>query len=308
MMEKKYLFFIDDVIWCFRDLARTRPASLFDHPFFAMLRKVHRDYGTKTQLNCFYQTDNFYGNDDFSLAEMPDCYKEEFRQNANWLKLAFHARQEFPDYPYVNASYGQVFDDFQKFRAEVLRFAGEASFTYPMVPHWLPVSYDGCRALYDCGVRLLSATDGPRTAYSGDPATLPYGHAARLLQDRKPETMLYTRSTANTAIARSICGYNHVEDPRFSETLRTTASFPDEKTGLRFKRVCDQTVHNLMTMETLPVILGDRIHDSYIGLGTHEQYFYGHYFAYQPDYAEKLYLAAKMLTEAGFSCIFMEDL
>lgn len=307
-MDQVYLFFIDDVIWSFRDLAKTRPASVFEHPFFAMLKQAHEAYGLKTQLNCFYQTDNYYGNDDFSLADMPDCWKEEFTACAHWLKMAFHARQEFPDYPYVNASYEQVYEDYQKVQQEITRFAGAASFTHAIIPHWLPVSYDGCRALYDCGVRMISVTDGPRTDYNGDPNSLPYGHAARLLQDRKPETMLYTRDSNNTALLRSICAYNHSDDPRFPQTLRTTESLPDTKTGLRFKKVCDDTCLNLFPMETLPDMLADRIGDPYVGIADHEQYFYPHYFAYQPDYAEKIFLTAKTLSEAGFRCIFIEDL
>ena len=307
-MEQTYLFFIDDVIWSFRELAQKRPKSLFDQPFFAMLRQAHDQYGLKTQLNCFYQTDNYYGNDDFSLAQMPDCWKDEFQASAHWLKLAFHARQEFPDYPYINASYRQVYEDYQKIQREVERFAGAESFTHAVVPHWLPVSYDGCRALYDCGVRLISVTDGPRTEYDGNPNSLPYGHAARLLQDRKPEAMLYTRNTDDVAIQRSACSYNHSDDPRFPETYRTTESLPDEKTGLWFKKFSDDTVLNLCTVESTKTMLAERLQDAYIGVADHEQYFYPHYFAYQPDYAEKVLLSAKILSEAGFRCIFAEEL
>ena len=59
-MNKKTLFFIDDVIWVFRDLTRQRPASLFDNPFMRLLLELHTLYGVKTQLNVFYQTDTFY--------------------------------------------------------------------------------------------------------------------------------------------------------------------------------------------------------------------------------------------------------
>ena len=104
-MNKKAFFFIDDTIWVFRDLTRKQPASLFDNPFLKMLKKAHDEYGLKTQLNVFFKTDVFYGDDEFNLSEMTDAYKSEWEACADWLKLAFHARQEFPDYPYVNASY-----------------------------------------------------------------------------------------------------------------------------------------------------------------------------------------------------------
>ena len=71
----KVQFFIDDVIWLFRDLTRQNPKSAFENPFLKMLKKAHDEYGLKTQLNCFYRTSFWYGNDEFSLADMTDKYK-----------------------------------------------------------------------------------------------------------------------------------------------------------------------------------------------------------------------------------------
>ena len=40
-MHNKYFFsFIDDAIWVFRDLTRKCPDSLFDNPFFAILKNA----------------------------------------------------------------------------------------------------------------------------------------------------------------------------------------------------------------------------------------------------------------------------
>lgn len=310
-MEKKCLYFCDDVIWVFRDLARKKPASLFANPFLYVLKKANEKFGLKTQLNVFYCTDNYYGNDDFNLSEMPDTYKDEWKANSSWLKIAFHARQEFPDYPYVNASYEQVTEDFLKIKKEVIRFAGEESFTKAIVPHWLPLSYDGCRALYDQGIRTVSATYGERKEYSGDPNTLPYGHAQRLLTNRKPETAVFTRDTNNEAIKSSICGYNHVDDiEAYEKILPTTRGIKDEKTGLIFKRACNGICLNLFTPDTLKNELSRMIEEKYeyIGVGNHEQYFYEDYMAYQPDYAEKIYIMAETLKNKGYECIFIENL
>ena len=43
-MEKLAHFFIDDVIFVMRDLAKERPASLFDNAFMAMLKKAHDEF------------------------------------------------------------------------------------------------------------------------------------------------------------------------------------------------------------------------------------------------------------------------
>ena len=58
-MSKKAYFFIDDVIWCMREITRLKPVSIFDVPFLEMLKKAHDLYGLTVQLNLFYRTDFF---------------------------------------------------------------------------------------------------------------------------------------------------------------------------------------------------------------------------------------------------------
>lgn len=60
---KKVFFYVDDVIWVYRDLTRQRPKSMFDNEYMAMLKRAHDEYGFKAQLNSFYRTDFFYGSD-----------------------------------------------------------------------------------------------------------------------------------------------------------------------------------------------------------------------------------------------------
>ena len=79
-MKKLSYFYIDDVIWLFRDLSRERPASIYDNSFMKMLKEAHDKYGMKVQLNIFLRTDFYYGNDEFCLSEMPDCCKDEFEE------------------------------------------------------------------------------------------------------------------------------------------------------------------------------------------------------------------------------------
>ena len=40
-MEKLAYFYIDDVIWCLRDITRQKPESIFDHPFMSALKEAH---------------------------------------------------------------------------------------------------------------------------------------------------------------------------------------------------------------------------------------------------------------------------
>lgn len=306
-MTKNAYFFIDDVIWCMRDITRQKPDSIFDVPFMSVLKEAHDKYGMTVQLNLFYRTDFYYGNDEFTLADMTDAYKAEWEANSDWLKLAFHAKQEFPDYPYVNADYEDVKANCEDILKEIRRFAGEKSIAYVLVPHWLPISKEGCQALYDCGIRVLSPSYGQRCEYNGNPSTLPYGHAGRLLQNKKPETMLFTRGGKDVAISRSISSYNHLDEEDFNKVKNTMNYIVDEDTKMGFKPLGGGPCLNLYKIEELEPGFAPLLGKEYIGYATHEQYFYADYYQYQPDYGDKVLLAAKILHENGYKYITADE-
>lgn len=307
-MTKKAFFYIDDTIWALRDVTRERPASLFDNPFFNMLKKAHDTYGIKIQLNLFYRTSSFYGNDDFSLSDVTDAYKSEWEAASDWLKLGFHAKEEFPDYPHINATYKDVYDLFKTMEAQVRRFAGDNTFTYAVCPHWIPMSKAGVKALYDCGVRLMDATYGDTAEYTGDASALPYGHAYRLLNNRQPETRLYTRRSDYKEIANGICAYNHLEYDQLPD-LCTDETVLDEETGMQFKvYISSDCCLNLIELDQLEDKIGAVLGKECLGFCDHEQYFYKDYFAHLPDYAERIYKMADILVKNGYEFIFVEDL
>jgi len=308
-MTKKVHFLIDDVIWVLRDITRYRPSSLFENPFLKMLKTAHDNYGVKTQLNLFYRTDAFYGNDEFTLAEVTDVYKQEWEEAADWLKFGFHAKQEFPDYPHVNATYEDTRALFKSVEKEVIRFAGKRSFTYGVCPHWNAVSLEGVKALFDCGVRIMDVSIGEAFDYNGDPGSLPYGHAMRILNNRQPETRVYSRGGPNVAIDHSVCAYNHLSPEQFEKTRGTTDSIFDEETCMYFKKfhLPDLTL-NLIPGNEIETVLTPFIGNEYIGICDHEQYFYKDYLAYQPDYAEKINKMGAFLQKNGYEFIFVEEL
>lgn len=307
-MNRKAYFYIDDTIWVLRELTRTRPASLFDVPLLKVLKTAHDKYGLKVQLNLFYRTDSFYGNDEFCLADVTDAYKAEWEAASDWLKMAFHAKEEFPDYPHINARYQDVYDLFKAIEKEVFRFAGEKSFTYGTCPHWLPVSEAGVKALYDCGVRIMDVTYGDVEEYNGDPNSLPYGHAARLLNNRQPETKVFTRRSRDVAISRSVCGYNHFTEEQNEATALTLDYIYDEKTGMKFKKYCSATCLNLVPLDEIEEEFAKSIGGEFLGVCDHEQYFYPDYFAYQPDYDKKIYKMCEIMNANGYEFIYAEDL
>ena len=305
-MEKKAQFFIDDVLWVFRDLTREKPASLFDNAYMAMLKKAHDDYGVKTQLNLFYNTSSWYGADEFSLAEMTDAYKAEFKVSSSWLKLAFHAKEEWPDYPYVNADYELVHRDFNLIKNEVIRFAGEDSFAYNVVPHWAPISKEGVLALRDNGVKSTYSTYGEKQEWNGDQSVLPYGHSFRLMHNKKPESGIYQKITRDKAVACALCSYNHVNEEDYVSKIGKLACIPDKETGMNYTPAVP-AVLNLIPLDILEQELGKFTHYEFLGVGNHEQYFYPDYYAYQKDYAEKIYTMGKVLKDAGYTFIFADE-
>jgi len=303
---KKVQFFIDDVIWVMRDLTRQSPESMFDNPFLGALKKAHEEYGVKTQLNLFYRTSFFYGDDDFSLKDMTDAYKSEWESASDWLKLAFHSKEEFPDYPYVNASYELVKSNYKQITDEIKRFAGEKCIATGIVPHWAPISFDGVRALKDCGASVTYATYGDAFV-SDDTSHLPYGHDVRYTMNKKPETMFFRRAEREGGAENAICSYNHITTEQFDSINDKLKLIKDEKTGMYFNNAC-HAILNLCSVSELPDILTELSENEYINIGNHEQYFYPDYFNYQPDYAEKIYIMGKVLSEAGYEFIFMEDM
>ena len=305
---KKCFMYIDDVVFVLRDVASQKPKSVYDHPFMAMLKKAHDLYGMKIQLNTFLRTDFFYGSDEFTLSDMPADYKDEWTEASDWLKFGFHSKQEFPDYPYVNARYEDIKLDYGYLIKEVERFASINNVARGIVPHWNTMSKDGCRALHELGATLIHATAGLVHEYDGDPSSLPYGHSFRLLHNRQPETMCHSRGSRNKAIDNSICAYNHLPVPK-SETGSKflTAKF-DEETGLYFKDLGNGPILNLYKLCELEDTFAPLLNDEYISIGGHEQYFYADYFSYQPEYADKLLKAAEIIHRDGREFVFAEDL
>lgn len=150
----RYRFSIDDNIYFLHDIFRNKYRSLFDCFFLKGLRETNRKYGTKYTVNIFYLDD--YADDGFQLPQFPDRYKSEWRDNADWLKLAFHAYSNKPDRPYQYAPPQKLIADLDLVAGEIHRFAGEEAYAPPTIIHWGMVQPAALRPLYERGVRVLS--------------------------------------------------------------------------------------------------------------------------------------------------------
>lgn len=160
---KKYCFTVDDNIRAFEELTNGSCASIFDHPYFAMYRQLHRRFGLKVQLNMFYETDTF------NLSQMTDRFREEWAENAHWLKLSFHSRREFGS-DYAEAGYEEVYRDCAAVHREIERFASPTVLTMHTTIHYCRTTVAGRNALRDLEIKsllgLFGTEEKPRTSYS----------------------------------------------------------------------------------------------------------------------------------------------
>jgi len=261
----RYRFSIDDNSFFLRDVAQQQYDSLFDCFYLKMLRDLHQKYGAKFVLNIYYTT-----GDDFELPQFPDRYRGEWADHAGWLKLAFHAHANDPDRPYQYASAEKLAADFDRVAEEILRFAGEQTYSPPTVIHWGMVLPQALPVLVERGVRVLSGF------FSN-----PHG----------------------------FWDVNYWLDDERSEYLSRHDALMDFDRGLAFSNVdlvCNGTPVDRI-VPTLEPLLHDPNRAEIMDLFTHEQYFWPFYRVYLPDHPQRLDTALRWVTEHGYEPVFLHE-
>lgn len=258
-----YRLSIDDNIWFLRDIQENKDSyqSLFENPFLAFLKQVHAEYGTKIHLNLFYQTDGF------SLSDFTDQYKSEWKANAGWLRLSFHALQEFPDMPYVQAGYDQVKKDCDLIMNEIRRFAGEEVMRSVTTIHWGEATVEGSRAMRDAG-------------YTGQ---LGYFN----VDDNLPSASYYLTVPQRRYLKKRFVWRDTAEN----------ITFVRASIVIDTKKLEDIRPHLDAHVQKPP----------FLDLLVHEQYFYPFYFNYQPDYRDKILTAVQWAKDNGYTPEFLSE-
>lgn len=264
----KYRLSIDDNIRFMQDIAEHENSysSIFDNAYLNGLRQLHQRYGTKVHLNLFYMTVD--GN--FSLSSFPAKFKEEWAAQSDWIRLSFHAYQEFPDAPYKNASFETVKKDCDLVMNEIIRFAGEAVTGPVTTIHWGETTVEGSRALRAAG-------------YKGQ---LGYFN----VDDEQPVVSYYLT----------------VEQRR---NMKKRFIWKDEQEDIIFIR-SSVVVDSKAKKELVPFLNAYREIGGlppYVDFMVHEQYYYPDYIAYQPDYFDKLDTAVRWATEQGYTPAFLDE-
>lgn len=267
-MEKIYCFTLDDNIRFMENACRRKEPSLLQSPYLAMLFRQHKEFGCKFQLNMFYS----YYPGSFSLADVPDTYKKELKENSGWLKFSFHARHNDPPYPYED-DVALLERDFEDVMSQLNRIAGPDAVARTTTIHYAAASPEGCSMLGNHGIRGLIG--------------------------------MFYEKTGREAL------HYHLS-PDEAEKLRRGEFVYDAQTGLTFAHndiILNQ--HGLgeteAIIENIIQNVERRQHTPFIQLMTHEQYFYEDYAAWQPDFEEKLHSALRILHQNGYRPVFLED-
>lgn len=148
----KYAFAFDDCVFFLTEIFQKKYKSLFDCFFLKRLRDFNRDYGTKFVLNLFFRNDHDL---DFNIGLFPDTYKDEWIANSDWLRLSFHAFSEFPGHPYKNAAPQILMQDIELIRRQIVRFAGEETWTPPAVVHFISIPDECFPVMKEAGSKYL---------------------------------------------------------------------------------------------------------------------------------------------------------
>lgn len=263
-ISKRFRFQIDDNSFFLRDIHQKQYKDLFECFYLAGLRKLHEQYGARFVLNCFYSTPE----KDFDLSMMSDKYKRQWNDHAHWLRLAFHARNEFPNELYLDAPPEELARDFDQVNEQLTRFAGDA-LSPPAIIHWGMVRPDAYRVFADRGVKTLIGGFNPKYPR---------------IDYRLPE---------------DVCRYLHDHFAWYD--------FGSGIVFQRGSGYCGNKVKLADTSATLNATMTHENRSEVLNLITHEQYTWPFYKRYIPDHLERLGAALRIAVEHGYQPAWFHD-
>jgi len=296
---KRYNFYIDDHIFVFTDLARQRPKSAFDHFYFKGLKDIHDKYGTKFTCNCFYHN----AHDEFLLKDMPDIWKSEFQDNADWLKFSFHSYSEFPDRPYAEASAEEFGKDWDLVQNEIYRFAGEECYIAPVVIHWANIHPVCTQEMIRRGTTCYPSTT--RLRVMGGPSLADRQKGGNMTAVQQRSATGADRTPQNIGLDLH---YGFIEERSYLNNHRNCY---DPLLNLYF--FLGGMCGNLVPLEEIEprakqiFELSAKYKFEAFNLATHEQYTFPYYPNYLPDHMERLDKMARIYTEFGCKPVFFTE-
>ena len=270
----------DDNIIFLQDITKNKDfySSIFDNPYLSIYKKAHDLYGAKVHLNLFYEFHpeerNRFSDKSrkyFDLSMMTDKFKDEFRANSDWLKLAFHSNSELPDAPYKNATAEQITADCVKICREIIRFAGAECISDSTTVHYGAVNKEGVRALRALGFKSLT------------------GYFERS-GDGRPLVAYYTDGEILDHIGGRDFWYDTQEDMIFAkiDSVLNTGSFEQ-------------------VMASVKNAVSDPHRGGFVSVMIHEQYFHKDYVRHLPDFEARVLETCKYISQNGYKGAHMSE-
>ena len=276
--KKHYRLSSDDNIRFLMELNAGDYRSIFDHPYLAVYKKAHDLYGAQVHLNLFYAFDETargcFSNPHpyFDLSMMTDRYKEEFRANADWLKLAFHSKSEFPDAPYRDASPETITRDCIAVCREIVRFAGAECISDSTTVHFGEANIPCVRALRALGFRSLT------------------GYFV-LRPNGRPSVSYYAPVDLVKHVGARDFWVDTEEDMIFGRIDRVLNIGPLEE-----------------ILRDMTEITADPHRGGFVSVMIHEQYFYEDYKRYLFDFEKRVLDTCRYLAEQGYTGAHITDM
>lgn len=266
--EKGFRLSVDDNILFLEDLTRNqrRYHSLFENPYLALYRSVHEETGACVHLNLFYETGDlsaFSGERPyFNLSMMTSRFREEWRANADWLRLSFHSRTEHPGPPYSTPEEDKIAGDCQLVQWEIRRFAGDETLSEVTTVHFCACPIENVRALRELGVQGLAGFTG-----WGDQVRLSYHYPPEVAQ-RVAQRHFWVDTEEKIGCAR------------IDSTLNTIS--PEDLPG-QLEKAGQSGAQN-----------------GFLEFMIHEQYFYPDYCRYIPEFGDMVFSACRFARDRGY--------
>lgn len=151
-------FSVDDATELFHDIYAYQYDSIFDNDVFGKLQYLHEQYDIKVTL---YVYEGYF---DFHMWDMPVTYKQEFKDNADWLKIGFHsATVENPEE--AGEGFQEFTEAYENTVAAVWKFAGGDSLAKVLRLHYWYATEERVAYLSEQGIQGLLCSDTQGKSY-----------------------------------------------------------------------------------------------------------------------------------------------
>lgn len=148
----------DDTILLFKDIADSKPSSIFDNSTLRWYKELHDKYGVV--ISCYV----YFEDTGFDLTQFPSIYKEEFIANSDWLRFGFHTVNGSTNY-----EAGDIKADYVKTIDELERIVGKNSIDNVIRLQMFQGSYEAVKELRELDIEpvigFLTADDNRQSYY-----------------------------------------------------------------------------------------------------------------------------------------------